>query len=211
MEVIRKNFPELTYAQVGKLAEYEALLSEWNAKLNLVSRQDIVHFEVRHLLYSLSIARWIRFLPGSAVLDLGTGGGLPGIPLAIFFGDVHFTLIDGTGKKIKAVEAMIRALGLANAAAQHIRAEEMEGSFDFIVIRAVAPLKQLVRWCSPLISAESRHPVPNGIIALKGGALTGEIKSLGSKWQATHFSLKGMFDETYFDEKHLVHICTPPQ
>lgn len=181
MQLLEQYFPNLTPEQRTRFAQLPELYHEWNTKVNVISRQDIENLEVRHILHALAIARIFAFKPGARVLDIGTGGGFPGIPLAILFPETQFTLIDGTGKKIAVVQAIIQALGLTNATALHIRAEElkMRGMFDFVVTRAVAPLDKLLAWSLPLLDRKNQqHAYPNGIIALKGGDLRAEIKAL---------------------------------
>lgn len=209
MELITRYFPELTADQLQKLGALQALYGEWNTRINVVSRQDIENLNERHVLHSLAIARVIQFKPGSAVLDLGTGGGFPGIPLAIFFPETKFTLVDGTGKKITVVREVASALGLQNVNALHSRVEElkMAGSFDFVVTRAVAPLDKLLGWSQRLLKRKHTHAYPNGVIALKGGHLEGEIRELpGNGFSYTElFPVSNYFKEAFFEEKYVVY------
>ena len=204
LEVIKKYFPELTSDQVSKFSKLRSLYSEWNEKVNLISRKDIDYLYERHVLHSLSIAKFISFKRGTRILDVGTGGGFPGIPLAIYFPDTKFHLIDSTGKKINAVKAIADGLGMKNVSTEHTRAENLEGSYDYIVSRAVASLLTLYNWTKELISSESKHSIPNGWIVLKGGNLNEEIHDL--KKQATLISISDFFDEDFFQEKFIVYF-----
>ena len=181
MQLITTYFPDLTARQLEQYAALDALYHEWNAKINVISRKDIDNLYEHHVLHSLAIAEVIRFRPGSRVMDLGTGGGFPGIPLAIMFPDVHFHLIDSTGKKIRVCDAVVEATGLTNVSTQHGRAEEVRFAekFDFVVSRAVMPLADLVRIARPHISRTMRNALPNGVIALKGGELEHEAAAVG--------------------------------
>ena len=172
MEIIQKYFPKLSERQLERFEALLSLYSDWNSKINVISRKDIDNLYERHVLHSLAISRLIAFGPGSRILDLGTGGGFPGIPLAIFFPEVQFTLIDGTRKKIKVVEEVCQALGLTNVRAMQVRAEELKKErFDFVVSRAVAALDKLLPWCQRLLKREQQHSLPNGLICLKGGRI----------------------------------------
>lgn len=210
MQLLESYFPDLTPEQHARFDRLPDLYREWNAKVNLVSRQDIENIEVRHILHSLAIARCFSFKPGAKLLDLGTGGGFPGIPLAILLPEVQFTLIDGTGKKIAVVQAIIEALGLTNATALHARAEElkMRGAFDFVVTRAVAPLDKLLAWSQPLLRKKHEHAYPNGIIALKGGDLRAEVATLPGKARnyVEVFPLRDYFQDSWFEEKWVVYV-----
>lgn len=209
MQILEPYFPNLTPEQHARFDRLPDLYQEWNAKVNLVSRQDIENIEVRHILHSLAVARCFSFKPGAKLLDLGTGGGFPGIPLAILLPEVQFTLIDGTGKKIAVVQAIIEALELTNATAQHVRAEElkMRGEFDFVVTRAVAPLDKLLAWSQPLLRKKHEHAYPNGIIALKGGDLRAEVAALPGKARnyVEVFPLRDYFQDPWFEEKWVVY------
>lgn len=206
MELLLKYFPKLSDKQ--KL-QFEALLplyKEWNDKINVVSRKDIENLYLHHVLHSLSIAKFITFKPGATFLDLGTGGGFPGIPLAIFFPKSKFTLIDGTGKKIKVVEEIANAINLDNVTPLHQRAEEHKGKYDFVLSRAVTDLDQLLRWSRRLISSTHQHNIPNGLITLKGGNVKDEIKTLGKKEYTESYKLIKWFDDPFFDEKFLIYV-----
>lgn len=203
-------FPDLSAEQQRQFAQLPALYADWNNRINVVSRQDIDNLEERHLLHSLAIAKCFTFKPGARVLDLGTGGGFPGIPLAIFFPETQFTLVDGTGKKIKVVQEVAEAIGLTNVSAQHVRVEDLKerGKFDFVVSRAVAPLVQLLPWALPLLSRKHQHAYPNGLIALKGGNLGPEIAELPGRGAdyTELFRIQDFFNLPYFDEKWVVYV-----
>ena len=205
VQTIIQYFPDLNDAQVDKLSRLAPLYEEWNARINVISRKDIGNLYERHVLHSLAIARVISFADGAKVLDLGTGGGFPGIPLAILFPEVSFTLIDGTKKKIQVVQAVAEGLNLSNVTALHKRAEELKLKFDFVVSRAVAPLDRLMEWCAPLIQNNQLHGLPNGLLALKGGDLKGEIKGLGRGAYTEIFPIEDFFAEAYFKEKFVVY------
>ncbi len=210
MDIVERYFPDLTAQQRQRLDHLPHFYQEWNTRVNLVSRQDIENLEVKHVLHSLSIARAFSFVPGAHLLDLGTGGGFPGIPLAILLPHVQFTLIDGTGKKIAAVQELIKTLSLANATALHVRAEmfRQRHAFDFVVSRAVAPLHQLLLWSRPLLRKKHQHAYPNGLIALKGGDLASEINALPGKSRdyIEVFAVQDFFPEPAFEEKWIVYV-----
>ena len=197
-------FPKLTTAQLSQFQKLEELFLDWNAKINLISRKDEQHFYERHVLHSLSIGYYIDFLPETRIMDVGTGGGFPGIPLAILFPEVDFFLIDSIGKKIKVVEDLIAALNLKNISTQQIRAEEVNNSYDFIVTRAVAQLDELLKWTSKKINKESRNEIKNGILALKGGDLTEEIKRANRS--VISWDLSDSFSEDFFETKKLIYV-----
>ena len=207
MELIKKYFSQL---DAGQLAKFEAMLdiySEWNEKINVVSRKDISNLYLHHVLHSLAIAKFIQFKNGAKVLDLGTGGGFPGIPLAILFPQVHFTLVDGIGKKIAVVHEVTSALDLNNVTAKHIRAEEIKNEkFDLVVTRAVAGADKLLQWSRKLISTRHLHLYPNGIIALKGGNIKEELALLPKGEYAEYVAVSDYFKEEYFIEKFILYI-----
>lgn len=209
MKTVAHYFPGLSPQQYACFDRLPALYTEWNAKINVVSRQDIDNLEERHVLHSLAIAKVFSFLPGAHLLDLGTGGGFPGIPLAILFPEVRFTLADGTGKKITVVREIAQALELTNVSALHSRAEDLRpGQFDYVLSRGVAPLDKLLAWSHRLLKRQHRHPYPNGIIALKGGDLKSEINALPGKGSdyTELFPIQDFFPEPFFEEKYVVYV-----
>lgn len=210
MDLIVRYFPELTAEQRIHFERLTPLYQDWNAKINVISRQDIENLEVRHVLHSLAIAKVITFKPKTQLLDLGTGGGFPGIPLAILFPETQFVLVDGTGKKIRVVQEVAAALGLKNITALHARVEElkMNGQFDFVLSRGVAPLDKLLAWSQKLLKKKHTHVYPNGIIALKGGDLRAEIKALPGKGETYTeiFAIQDFFEEDFFKDKYVVYV-----
>ncbi|MBK7409883.1 MAG: 16S rRNA (guanine(527)-N(7))-methyltransferase RsmG [Saprospirales bacterium] len=206
VQLVLRYFPKLSEVQVDQLTRLGPLYEEWNAQINVISRKDIGNLYERHVLHSLAIARVISFAKGTNVLDLGTGGGFPGVPLAILFPETSFTLVDGTGKKIQVVQAVSEALGLKNIQAFHKRAEELKETFDFVLSRGVAPLDKLMGWCRPLLRQKQVHGLPNGLLALKGGNLKQEVKDLGKKEYVEIFPIQDFFQEAYFDEKFVVYV-----
>ncbi len=181
MEIIKTHFPELTDAQLEQFERLKDLYQFWNEQINVISRKDIEQLYNHHVLHSLAVIKFMKFRSGARILDLGTGGGFPGIPLAIYYPKVSFTLIDARAKKIKVVENVASELGLENVVAIHGRAEELKQRFDFVTARAVAPLDKLFLWTSRLIDRNDRHAQPNGLIAFKGGDIEAEIKALPGK------------------------------
>jgi 16S rRNA (guanine527-N7)-methyltransferase len=204
MEEILKAFPSLTATQIEQFQALLPLYKEWNDKINVISRKDIDNLYAHHVLHSLAIAQYIRWKPGTQILDFGTGGGFPGIPLAIMFPECNFKMIDGTGKKIKVVNAVAQAIGLKNVEAVHIRGEEEKGKFDFVVSRAVMPLPDLVKIVRKNISTSQRNALPNGLICLKGGDLVAETQPFKNKVQLTPISQ--WFDNEWFNDKHLIYL-----
>ncbi len=205
MGIILKYFAKLKPEQVELFRKLQPLYAEWNAQINVISRKDFEGFYERHVLHSLAIADFLTFTPGTKILDVGTGGGFPGIPLAIFFPKVQFHLVDSIGKKIKVVNNIIESLGLQNATAEQIRAEELKGEYDFVVSRAVTSLHEFVPWVRKNIAKKQRNAMPNGIIYLKGGDLTEEIKPFKNRVFVKNLS--DWFDEEYFETKKVVHLA----
>ena len=181
------------------------LYAEWNKHINVISRKDIAFLYERHVLHSLAIAKIISFADGAKVLDVGTGGGFPGIPLAVLFPETHFLLIDSIGKKLKVVNAVVEALQLQNVETQHIRAEQLLGKYDFIVSRAVSSLPDFLNWTNNKFLKRNAHNLPNGMLFLKGGDITAEIFSCRNR--ASIFHISDFFDEPFFEEKKIVHVA----
>lgn len=202
--LVKKYFPEITEQQESQFNQLLPLYKEWNEKINVVSRKDIENLMLHHVLHSLAIAKFLPFRPGTEVLDVGTGGGFPGIPLAILFPETQFLLVDSIGKKIKVVEGVAEALGLSNVQAKHMRAEDVDQDFEFIVSRAVTRLTPFYYWVKNKISPNHFHTQRNGLLLLKGGELTEEIAELGKKVKVTE--LTSYFKEDFFDTKKLVYV-----
>jgi len=205
MELISKYFPDLTSDQADKFRQLEELYIDWNSKINVISRKDMEHFYERHVLHSLGIAKVIQFSPGAKVLDVGTGGGFPGIPLAILFPETNFLLVDSIGKKIKVVQEVSEAAGIKNIEAIKARAEELKGKFDFVVSRAVTTLPDFIKWVESKIKRESRNTLQNGILYLKGGDLEAELSPLQNKSRV--YNLSDYFEEEFFETKKVVHVA----
>ena len=203
MDLILNYFSGLTKSQMQQFRRLEALYNEWNAQINVISRKDIDELYLRHVLHSLGIAKVQAFKPGSKILDVGTGGGFPGIPLAIMFPETNFYLVDSIGKKIKVVQEVVDALGLKNVKAEHIRAEKVKGEFDFIMSRAVTNMDDFVKWTRNKVAKKQNHELKNGILYLKGGDLTQELINFPN---ANIFNLLDYFDEDFFETKKVVHI-----
>ncbi len=206
MNLLLKYFPNLTETQLRQFEQLPDLYRAWNDKINVISRKDIDNIVERHILHALAIAKVVTFVPGAEILDLGTGGGFPGIPLAILFPKTRFTLIDGTGKKIKVVNEVIEAIGLENAKAKHSRSEEIKHHFDFVVCRAVASLDKLINWSFRLLKKKQSHAIPNGLITLKGGNIQSEIRALPRKEYIEIYPVSKYFEEEYFEEKCVVYV-----
>lgn len=203
-EIIRKYFPHLSEEQQRQFEALDALYRDWNAKINVISRKDIDSLYEHHVLHSLAIAKTIKFRPGTEILDFGTGGGFPGIPLAILFPECHFKLIDGTGKKIRVAQEVANAIGLKNCHPEHLRGEEEKGKYDFIVSRAVMPLPDLVKIVKKNISKSQRNALPNSIICLKGGDLQAELRPFYKIVETTDIST--FFAEEWFKGKHVIYL-----
>ena len=204
IEIIKKYFPQLTPKQEEQFAALDALYHDWNAKINVISRKDIYNLYEHHILHSLAIAKYINFREGTNVLDFGTGGGFPGVPLAIFFPEANFKLIDGTGKKVRVAQEVADAIGLENVLPSHLRGEEEKGKFDFIVSRAVMPLPDLMKIVKKNIASDQHNVLPNGVIVLKGGNLDEELKPYKNIAEKTELSQ--WFDEEWFKEKYLIYV-----
>ena len=204
MNEILKYFPDLSEEQRRQFAALFDLYADWNAKINVISRKDIDNLYEHHVLHSLAIAKLIRFKPGTDVLDFGTGGGFPGIPLAVMFPEVNFKLIDGTGKKIMVATEVAKAIGLKNDAAEHLRGEDERGHYDFIVSRAVMQLPDMFKLMRKNISRRQRNALPNGIITLKGGSLTEEVKPY--KNIVNLLPLSEWFKEEWFVGKNIIYL-----
>ncbi len=206
IDIILKYFPKLTENQQSQFEQLGDLYREWNQKINVISRKDIENLYPHHILHSLAIAKKINFKSGSKVLDLGTGGGMPGIPLAILFPHVQFTLVDGTRKKILVVQEIADAIGLKNVNAIHTRAEELKEKFDFVICRAVASMDKLYGWSLKLIGSQHKHGLPNGLITLKGGNVKEEIKLLPGGSYTEVWPVTDVFPEDFFEEKVMVYV-----
>jgi len=203
MKTILKHFSDITETQKNQFSKLEELYKFWNAQINVISRKDIDELYIKHVLHSLGIAKVQAFKPGTKVLDVGTGGGFPGIPLAILFPETNFYLVDSIGKKIKVVNEVATALGLKNVKAEQIRAENVKGEFDFIVSRAVTKMDDFVKWTRKKIAKKQHHEIKNGILYLKGGDLTDELANFSN---ATLYNLTNYFDDEFFETKKVVHI-----
>ena len=204
MDIILKYFPHISAKQQQQFAALDALYRDWNAKINVISRKDIDNLYEHHVLHSLAIAKMISFRPGTKFLDFGTGGGFPGVPLAILFPECQFKLIDGTGKKIRVAQEVCQAIGLANCHPEHLRGEEEKGHYDFIVSRAVMPLADLVKIVKKNVSRESHNALPNGVLCLKGGDLQAELHPYRKIVESAELST--WFDEPWFKEKHVIYL-----
>ena len=203
MDEILKYFPNLTDIQKEQFEKLNFLYHDWNEKINVISRKDIDALYTKHILHSLGIAKIIKFEPGTYVLDVGTGGGFPGIPLAILFPETRFYLIDVIAKKIKVVQAVAEGLELKNVKAEQMRAENVKGDFDFIVSRAVTNMPDFVSWVKTKIKKNNKHELKNGILYLKGGDLTEELKDFP---KATEYNLADFFEDEFFETKKVVHV-----
>ncbi len=203
MEFILKYFPDLTDVQIDQFQQLEALYQDWNSKINVISRKDIDELYVKHVLHSLAIAKIQKFEPGTYVLDVGTGGGFPGIPLAILFPETRFYLIDVILKKINVVKAVAEALELKNVKAEQMRAENVKGDFDFIVSRAVTNMPDFVSWVKDKIKKQQKHELKNGILYLKGGDLTEELAAFPN---AKEYNIAEFFEGEFFETKKVVHL-----
>lgn len=204
MDLILKYFPDLTEEQKRQFAALYDLYLDWNSKINVISRKDIENLYEHHVLHSLGIAKVIRFRPGTQIMDLGTGGGFPGIPLAILFPEVYFHLVDSIGKKVRVASEIANSIGLKNVTFRHARAEEEKRKFDFVVSRAVMPLTDLLKIIRKNISSKQQNALPNGLICLKGGELGNETMPVKNK--TTLWDLKEFFEEEFFETKKVVYV-----
>jgi len=203
-DIITKYFPNLSEVQIQQFSDLQGLYEEWNAQINVISRKDLEELYVRHILHALGIAKVIQFKPGTTLLDVGTGGGFPGIPLAILFPECEFYLVDAIGKKIKVVEAVTEAIGLTNLTAAHQRAEKVEGKFDFIISRAVTRTAGFIPWVRHKINKGSFNDLDNGFLFLKGGDLEKELNEVKSDYKV--YNLSDFFEEEFFETKKVVHM-----
>lgn len=204
ISIIEKYFPNLSDVQKSQFAALDALYQDWNSKINVISRKDMDNFYEHHVLHSLGIAKFTDFADGTEILDLGTGGGFPAIPLAIIFPNVTFHAIDGVGKKIKVLNAVAESIGLTNIKGEHLRAEDVKAKYDYVVSRAVMQMPDLMKLARPLLKPVASSALPVGVIALKGGDLTEELKPLGRN--AMSESLTNYFDEEFFYTKSVVYV-----
>ena len=203
-EYIKSYFPQITDSQYNQFNQLFELYSEWNEKINVISRKDIEQLYVRHVLHSLGIAKIIQFKPGTKILDVGTGGGFPGIPLAIMFPDCHFHLVDSIGKKINVVNGVAQSLGLSNVTAEQTRAEQVNDNYDFVVSRAVTKLKPFYQWVKNKVRMEGFNDLNNGILYLKGGDQQEELKEAKKKYKI--YPLSEQFEEEFFETKKVVYV-----
>ena len=203
MDLLLKYFPNLTQLQISQFSQLQELYKDWNLKINVVSRKDIDELYLRHVLHSLGIAKVMQFQPNAKIIDVGTGGGFPGIPLAILFPETQFHLVDAIGKKIKVVDEVVAGLGLKNVKTSNCRVEEVKDTYDFIVSRAVAQMETFVNWTKGKIAKKQNHELKNGILYLKGGDLTEELQKYTS---ATTYDLTNYFEEPFFETKKVVHL-----
>ena len=204
ISIIEKYFPNLSDVQKSQFAALDALYQDWNSKINVISRKDMDNFYEHHVLHSLGIAKFTDFADGTEILDLGTGGGFPAIPLAIIFPNVTFHAIDGVGKKIKVLNAVAESIDLTNIKGDHLRAEDVKAKYDYVVSRAVMQMPDLVKLARPLLKPVASSALPVGVIALKGGDLTDELKSFGRN--AMRESLTNYFEEEFFSTKSVVYV-----
>ncbi|MDX1277664.1 16S rRNA (guanine(527)-N(7))-methyltransferase RsmG [Oceanihabitans sediminis] len=203
MELLLKYFPDLTEDQIEKFTKLEALYQDWNLKINVVSRKDIDELYLRHVLHSLAIAKVIQFKPNTKIMDVGTGGGFPGIPLAILYPECSFHLVDSINKKLNVVREVVEGLGLENVKTTHSRVEEIHDTYDFIVSRAVAAMPTFVHWVKGKVAKKQNHELKNGIVYLKGGDLAEELQDYP---KATIYNISDFYSEDFFETKKVVHL-----
>lgn len=206
IDCITKYFPDLTDLQKEQFEALMPLYQEWNSQINVISRKDIDNLYLHHVLHSLAIAKWVNFVPGTHVMDVGCGGGFPGLPLAILYPEVIFDMVDSIRKKLKVVDAVAEAIGLQNISTHHSRVEERKDKYDFIITRAVAQMPLLLSWSRKNISNQQKNATPNGIIALKGGKLDSEMNGIKKQEYCEIVPLTSFFEEDFFDEKYLVYV-----
>jgi len=206
MEPILKYFTDLSEQQQGQLADLYDLYIDWNSKINVISRKDIEHLYLHHVLHSMAIARWITLSSGTKILDVGCGGGFPGIPLAILYPEVDFHLVDSIRKKLTVVNEVSAAIGLQNIKTTHTRVEDIKSQYDFVITRAVANLSTLLSWTRRNISSRHGNAIPNGLIALKGGDLSEEIRPLKKREYIETIPISNYFEEDFFNEKYIVYV-----
>lgn len=207
MKIITKYFSDLSDQQVDQIQQLENLYKDWNQKINVISRKDIDQLYERHVLHSLAICKWLKLRPGTKVLDVGCGGGYPGIPLAIFFPEVDFHLVDSIRKKLTVVNDIAEKLNLTNVRTTHARMEDLQEEADFVINRAVARLQKLLGWSGKLISDRQINPMPNGLISLKGGDLRAEIKEIKKQYSyVEQVAISDFFEEEYFNEKYIIYV-----
>ncbi len=206
VDIIYKYFPRLKDRQKEQIEALYLLYEDWNSKINVISRKDIENLYERHVLHSLSIAKWLSFTPGSQIIDVGCGGGFPGLPLAILFPHVDFHMVDSIRKKLKVIDEVSSAIGLENIRTTHSRIEDIHGKYDFAITRAVAQMPMLVSWVRKNIKEDQQNATPNGLIALKGGALDAELKTLKKREYMEITPLSKFYEEEFFKEKFLVYI-----
>tara|TARA_R110002072_G_scaffold150355_1_gene298649 strand:- start:19 stop:642 length:624 start_codon:yes stop_codon:yes gene_type:complete len=204
MEEVLRFFPDLSLIQQNQFKQLQSLYEEWNEKINVISRKDMEHFYTHHVLHALAIAKVINFKDGTSILDVGTGGGFPAVPLAILFPNCRFLAVDSIGKKITVVNAVKESLELRNLEAKHLRAEEIDYTFDFIVSRAVTRAAKFISWVDELFNEDSKNTLKNGFIFLKGGALDEEMKETGRKFKI--HSISDFFDDPFFETKKVVYV-----
>ncbi len=204
MDYINKYFPELSSQQRERFEVMMRLYPEWNEKINVISRKDIVNLEVNHILHSLALVKYVKFMPGTSVMDLGTGGGFPGLPLAVYFPDVKFHLVDRIGKKLKVAQDIAQQAGLDNVTFQHGDVLEVKGKFDFVVSRAVMPMADMVKLVKRFISNENYNAIPNGLLCLKGGELESELKAF--KKNVLVDDISAYFGEEFFKTKKIIYL-----
>ena len=206
MKLIESYFPKCTSKQLEQFSQLQAVYQNWNDKINVISRKDIDMLYERHVLHSLAIAKFVSFRPGADILDFGTGGGFPGVPLAIMYPETQFHLVDSINKKLNVIKEVSATISLDNVTTEHIRVEDLQGSYDFITCRAVAQLTQLLKWTGHLYKEKMIHGIPNGLLALKGGDLTQELSDVSSDYYIKQTAISSFFTEDYFKSKYIIYV-----